>query len=122
MYAQQIVKNAKTLAQSLMENGLRLVSNGTDTHLILVDLTPFGIGLGKDIAVSLENAGICLNANSIPKDPSTPFKPSGIRLGTPILTTRGMKEQEMKQVGIWIADIIKDYNNQELQKEIKEKI
>lgn len=120
-YAVQIVKNAKALAESLMENGIKLVSNGTDTHLILVDLTPFGIGLGKNIAVALENSGICLNANSIPKDPSTPFSPSGIRLGTPILTTRGMKETEMKQIGIWISQIIKDYNNQGLQKEIAKK-
>ncbi len=121
-YAHQIVKNAKTLAESLIENNIKLVSGGTDTHLILVDLTPFGIGIGKDIAVALENAGICLNANSIPKDPSTPFKPSGIRLGTPILTTRGMKKEEMKQIGIWISQIIQDYNNAELQKQIKEKI
>ncbi len=121
-YAQQVVKNARALAQSLIENNIKLVSGGTDTHLILVDLTPFGIGLGKDIAIALENAGICLNANSIPKDPSTPFKPSGIRLGTPILTTRGMKENEMKQIGIWISQIIKDYNNAELQKQIKEDI
>ena len=121
-YAQQIVKNAKTLAQTLMENNIKLVSGGTDTHLLLVDLTPFGVGLGKDIAVALENAGVCLNANSIPKDPSTPFKPSGIRLGTPILTTRGMKEQEMKIIGKYIADVIKDYNNIELQKNIREEI
>jgi len=121
-YANQIVKNARSLAESLIENNIKLVSNGTDTHLILVDLTPFGIGLGKDIAVALENAGVCLNANSIPKDPSTPFKPSGIRLGTPILTTRGMKEKEMKQVGKYIADIIKDYNNIELQNKIKQEI
>lgn len=121
-YAQQIVKNARALAETLMENNIKLVSNGTDTHLILVDLTPFGIGLGKDLAVALENAGVCLNANSIPKDPSTPFRPSGIRLGTPILTTRGMKEQEMKIIGKYIADVIKDYNNIELQKETAKKI
>jgi len=121
-YAEQIVKNAKALAQTLMENDIKLVSNGTDTHLLLVDLTPFGIGLGKDIAVALESAGICLNANSIPKDPSTPFKPSGIRLGTPILTTRGMKETEMKIVGKYIADVIKDYQNIELQKKTSEEI
>jgi len=122
IYAHQIVKNAKALAQNLIENNIKLVSNGTDTHLLLIDLTPFGIGLGKYIAVALENAGICTNANSIPKDPSTPFKPSGIRLGTPILTTRGMKEEEMKQVGIWISQIIKDYQNIELQKNIREEI
>ncbi len=121
-YAEQIVKNARELAKTLMDNNIKLVSNGTDTHLILVDLTPFGIGLGKEAAIALENAGICLNANSIPKEPSTPFRPSGIRLGTPILTTRGMKESEMKIIGDWISQIIKDKENQELQKEINKKI
>jgi len=121
-YAAQVVRNAKALAEGLMGNGIKLVSNGTDTHLILVDLLPFGIGLGKEIAVSLERAGICCNANSIPADPSTPFKPSGIRLGTPILTTRGMKEEEMRQVGKWISQIIFDKNNSMLQNEIKMKV
>lgn len=121
-YARQIVKNARALAESLMKNNIKLVSNGTDTHLILVDLTPFGIGLGKEVAVALENAGICLNANSIPKDPSTPFRPSGIRLGTPILTTRGMKEEEMKLVGDFISKIIKDRANLELQNQTKEEV
>jgi glycine hydroxymethyltransferase len=90
--------------------------------LILVDLLPFGVGLGKEVAVALEKAGICCNANSIPEDPSTPFKPSGIRLGTPILTTRGMKEPEMKQVGKLIAYIIKDRNNEFLRQDIKKDI
>ena len=123
-YANQIVKNAKSLANSLMNNGIKLVTDGTDNHLILIDLRPFGIGLGREVAVSLENAGICTNCNTVPYDPSTPFKPSGIRIGTPILTTRGMKEEEMKQVGEWISQVIKDKDNKELQertrKEVKE--
>jgi glycine hydroxymethyltransferase len=121
-YAVQVVKNAKTLAGSLMNNGIKLVSNGTDTHLILVDLLPFGIGLGKDVAISLEKAGICCNANSIPADPSTPFKPSGIRLGTSILTMRGMKEEEMRQVGKWISQIIYDKGNEVLREQTKEMV
>jgi glycine hydroxymethyltransferase len=121
VYAQQIVRNAKALAQTLMDQGIKLVSNGTDNHLLLVDLLPFGVGTGRDIAIALEEAGICTNANSIPNDPSTPFKPSGIRLGTPILTTRGMHEPEMKLVGQWIADVIKNPNNEELKAQINGK-
>ncbi len=121
-YAQQIVKNAKILAESLMDNGIKLVTNGTDNHLILIDLRPQGIGLGKGVAVALEEAGICTNANTVPYDPSTPFKPSGIRIGTPILTTRGMKESEMKQVGEWIVKVIRDYNNVELKAKIKQEV
>jgi glycine hydroxymethyltransferase len=121
-YCQQVVRNARALADSLAKNGIKLVSNGTDNHLLLVDLLPFGVGLGKEAAVALEKAGICCNANSIPEDPSTPFKPSGIRLGTPILTTRGMKEQEMSKMGKWIASVIKDLNNESLQNEVKESV
>lgn len=122
IYSQQIIKNAKELANTLMLNNIKLITNGTDNHLILIDLLPLGIGMGKEIAVALENANICCNANSIPFDPSTPFKPSGLRIGTPILTTRGMKEPEMQQVGQWIAEIIKDKNNLELQQQIKLKV
>jgi glycine hydroxymethyltransferase len=118
LYAHQIVKNAKTLATSLMQNGIRLVTNGTDNHLILIDLREFGIGLGKKGAVALEEAGICTNANTVPYDPSTPFKPSGIRIGTPALTTRGMKEAQMIQIGIWMAQVLKDMDNTKLKAEI----
>jgi glycine hydroxymethyltransferase len=111
-----------TLAEELMGQGLKLVSGGTDNHMMLVDLTPMGIGLGRAAAVALEEAGICLNCNTIPYDPSTPFKPSGLRLGTPILTTVGMKEPEMKQVGEWIAKVIKDRDNPELKQKIKQEV
>jgi len=119
-YSLRVVRNAKALAASLIDNGLKLVSGGTDNHLILVDLLPFGIGLGKEVAVALEEAGICCNANSIPEDPSTPFKPSGIRLGTPILTTRGMGEMEMRQIGRWIAEIVGDRGNERLRWDVLE--
>ncbi len=104
----QIVKNAKALAKSLMDNGLKLVSNGTDNHLVLIDLTPFGTGKGVFASEALEAASIFANKNTIPRDPSVPFYPSGLRLGTPALTTRGMRESEMAQIGAWIADIIKE--------------
>jgi len=122
LYSQQIIKNAKALANSLMENDIKLVTNGTDNHLILIDLRPLGIGLGKPIAKSLEKAGICTNCNTVPYDPSTPFKPSGIRIGTPILTTRGMKEQEMNLLGDWMSKVIKDPDNRDLQKNISNQV
>jgi len=121
-YAQQIVRNAKQLAETLMENGIKLVTNGTDNHLILMDLRPFGIGLGKQAAVSLEGAGFCTNCNTVPYDPSTPFKPSGVRIGTPALTTRGMKQSEMKQIGEWMAAVLKDLDNKVLQQKIREDV
>ncbi len=118
-YAKQIIKNAKQLAETLMENNIKLVTNGTDNHLILIDLRPFGIGLGKPVAVALEQAGIVTNCNTVPFDPSTPFKPSGVRIGTPIMTTMGMKESEMKVVGEWMARVIKNPDNSELKERIK---
>jgi glycine hydroxymethyltransferase len=122
-YAHQIVKNAKALAEELMAQGIKIVSNGTDNHLLLIDLINTKevgqMGMGKAVAVALEDAGIVTNANTIPFDPSTPFRPSGVRLGTPILTTRGMKESEMKTVGKWIAKVVKDHENSELKAKIK---
>ena len=113
-YSEQIIKNSKALARSLMGNGIKLVTNGTDNHMILADLTPFGKGKGIFIQESLEMANITVNKNAIPKDPSSPFYPSGVRLGTPAITTRGMKEKEMKSIGTWIAEIIKEMKDFEL--------
>lgn len=121
-YAHQIVKNAKALADELLSQGLRLVTGGTDNHLILIDLTPKGIGLGKQGAVALENAGVCTNMNTVPYDQSTPFRPSGIRIGTPLLTTRGMKESEMKQIGEWMGKVLNDMDNTQLQQKIKQDV
>ncbi len=126
VYAKQVVKNAKTLADTLMSKGVKLVSDGTDNHLILIDLiqTDFvkKMGVGKEYSESLSDAGIVTNCNTIPFDPSTPFKPSGIRLGTPILTTRGMKESEMKQVGEWMVKILKNKDDTKLKHEIRAEI
>jgi glycine hydroxymethyltransferase len=104
-YARQIVANAKVLAQALAEKGFRVISGGTDTHLMLVDVFSKGM-LGSDAEKALGEAGITVNKNAIPFDTNPPMKPSGIRIGTPALTTRGMKEAEMRQVGHWIADVL----------------
>jgi glycine hydroxymethyltransferase len=104
-YANQIVKNAKALAEELKKHGFNLVSGGTDNHLILVDLRNKNIS-GPEAQDLLEEAGITINKNTIPYDPAPPFKPSGIRMGTPAITTRGMKEKEMKKVAGWINEVI----------------
>lgn len=119
-YGHQIVRNAKALAEELINNGLKLVTNGTDNHMILVDLTLFGKGNGIFVQEALDVAGITLNKNTIPNDPSSPFYPSGVRLGTPALTTRGMKESEMKIIGKMIAQVVyamKDYQLPENKEE-----
>ncbi len=105
-HGHQVVKNSKALADELMKKGIKLVTNGTDNHMILVDLTPFGKGTGVFVQDALDTAGITVNKNTIPNDPASPFYPSGIRLGTPTLTTRGMKEQEMREIADMIFQII----------------
>ena len=117
-YQRQIAKNAKALAEELMSQGLRLVSDGTDTHLILIDCTDLGI-TGKEGANKLAEFGIYTNFNMIPFDKRTPFNPSGIRIGTPALTTRGMKEDEMKEIGKVIAGVLKNLDDEKAQKEAK---
>jgi glycine hydroxymethyltransferase len=104
-YGRQIVKNASFLAGELIKRGFEIVSGGTDNHLMVIDLRNKGIG-GKEAAERLEIAGIVVNANSVPFDPNPPLTPSGIRLGTPALTTRGMKEKEMAQIADWITKVI----------------
>lgn len=104
-YAVQIVKNAKALAEELKKYGFNLISGGTDNHLLLIDLRNKNI-TGPEAQNLLEEAGITINKNSIPYDPAPPFKPSGIRMGTPAITTRGMKEKEMKKIAGWINEVI----------------
>ncbi|MEK7520203.1 MAG: serine hydroxymethyltransferase [Patescibacteria group bacterium] len=111
-YQRQIAVNAKALAETLMQEGLRLVSGGTDTHLMIIDCTGLGIS-GKQGADTLAECGIYTNFNMIPFDTRKPADPSGIRLGTPALTARGMKEPEMKTVGKLIADVLKNQNDQQ---------
>ena len=117
-YINQVMENAKTMASTLMSNGIDIVSNGTENHIILVDLRNKGIS-GKDLERVLGSVNITVNKNSVPNDPASPFVTSGIRIGTPAATTRGFKEKEIIQVSNWISDIINDFSNEELQKNIK---
>jgi glycine hydroxymethyltransferase len=109
-YAAQIVANAKVLAAGLQEAGFRIISGGTDNHLMLVDVFAKGI-LGSEAELALGKAGITVNKNSIPYDANPPLKPSGIRVGTPALTTRGMKEPEMRLIAVWIAKALDQRND-----------
>jgi glycine hydroxymethyltransferase len=111
-YAMQTIANAKTLAHELSLLGYRIVSGGTDNHLMLVDVTPRGLG-GKIAEETLDHAGITVNKNKIPFDARPPLDPSGIRIGTPALTTRGMREPEMKQIAIWIDFALTHANDRE---------
>jgi glycine hydroxymethyltransferase len=105
-YAHQVVANAKALAAALSDRGYQLISGGTDNHLILIDLTPQEIG-GKPAARALDRAGIEVNYNTVPFDPRKPFDPSGLRIGTPAITTRGLTEEHMPQVAAWMDEAIK---------------
>jgi glycine hydroxymethyltransferase len=109
-YANQVVSNARTLAKKMMDEGFRVISGGTDTHLFLMDVFAKGM-LGSEAENALGQAGITVNKNAIPFDANPPLKPSGIRIGTPALTTRGMKEKEMVQVGSFIADALNHYKD-----------
>ncbi|MCL1894570.1 MAG: serine hydroxymethyltransferase [Holophagaceae bacterium] len=106
-YQDQVIRNATALANSLQEKGWRIVSGGTDNHLLLVDVFANGM-LGSEAEKALDKAGITVNKNGIPFDPNPPLKPSGIRLGSPAVTTRGLKEPEMKQVGTWIDEALRN--------------
>ncbi|MHC4466274.1 MAG: serine hydroxymethyltransferase [Planctomycetota bacterium] len=110
-YAKQIVKNARALAEKLLEHGFNLVSGGTDNHLILIDLRNKGIS-GRKMAKALDRARIVTNSNSIPNDPAPPFNPSGLRLGTPAVTTRGMKEEQVEQVADFINTIAENIDDE----------
>lgn len=106
-YIQQVLLNAKTLAETLDQRGLRVVSGGTDNHLMLLDVVDtHGPGMGGPLALALEEVGIVCNKNTVPNDPSTPFKPSGIRIGTPWPTTNGLDENDMRVLGKIIADVL----------------
>ena len=109
-YGHQIVKNAKALAAELMTRGFDLVTGGTDNHLMVVDLTNKKVS-GKQASLALDRAGITVNKNTVPFEPRSPFDPSGIRLGTPALTTRGMKEEDMKQIAAWIDEVISHHTD-----------
>ena len=122
-YCEQILKNAKALSDSLMDNGLELVTGGTDNHLMVIKLVNKGLtGKGKEIQNALGEAEIYVNKNTIPYEPNTPFNPSGIRIGTPAVTTRGFKESEMKFIGDCIAKVIDNYTNKSVIEKVREDI
>jgi glycine hydroxymethyltransferase len=120
-YIRQVVSNAKALAQRLAARKFRIVSGGTDTHLMLVDVFSKGIN-GKEAEVALDHAGITVNKNAIPFDQNPPLTPSGIRIGTPALTTRGMRESEMEAIGDWIADVLDRINDAGVQKRVRREV
>ncbi len=120
-YGEQIIKNSKALSQSIKEGGLKLISKGTDNHLILIDLTKNNI-TGSQAEKVLEEMKIYVNKNTIPNDTRSPFNPSGIRIGTPALTTRGFKEKEMKIIGELIAQVINNINNPKILKQVKQNV
>ncbi|MBD3170765.1 MAG: aminotransferase class I/II-fold pyridoxal phosphate-dependent enzyme [candidate division Zixibacteria bacterium] len=120
-YQKQIVANASALADKLMARGLKLVSGGTDTHLMLVSFIDRGIS-GKKVEKALEKAGITVNKNTVPFDPKKPFVTSGIRIGTPAITTRGMKEPEMEIIGDFIADVIDNIGDEDKYAEVKDRV
>ncbi len=120
-YAAQIVANAQVLARALQEAGYRIVSGGTDNHLMLVDVFEKGI-LGSEAELALGKAGITVNKNAIPYDTNPPLKPSGIRIGTPALTTRGMKEPEMREIAAWIAQALDRRNDDAALERIRKEV
>ncbi len=120
-YAKQVLKNAKVLEVELAKLGHHLCFGGTDNHLLLLDVTPLGLS-GKQAEVALDLAGITVNKNMIPNDQCSPMDPSGIRLGTPALTTRGMKEKEMRQIAVWIDSALHRVNDAKALKHIKRQV
>ena len=116
-YAKQIVKNAKALAEKLMEYGFNLVTGGTDNHLILIDLRNRNIP-GKKLAKALDRARIVTNYNTIPGDPAPPMNPNGVRIGTPAITTRGMKEPEARQIAAFINRVAENIDNETVIEEV----
>lgn len=122
IYTQQIVKNAKILAEIMLNRGYDLVTGGTDNHLILVDLSKRDDLTGKDGEIALDKAGITVNKNTVPNEKRSPFVTSGLRIGTPALTTRGMKENEIKIIASWICDVLDDHKNETKISKIKQNV
>src|SRR4029434_4390082 len=120
-YIRQVVKNAKALAAKIASRGFRIVSGGTDTHLMLVDVFSKGIN-GKQAEEALDKGGITVNKNTIPFDQNPPLTPSGIRIGTPALTTRGMQEAEMEAIGGWITEVLDHINDESVQKRVRREV
>ena len=120
-YAAKIVANAQTLAEALQAGGLRLVSGGTDTHLILIDCSTLGIS-GMKAQNALQGAGIIANKNTIPYDERSPFVTSGLRIGTPALTSRGMGAEEMQRLAAWIVRVLKDPDGDGVREGVRQEV
>lgn len=120
-YTKEVIKNAQILASELQKYGFRIISGGTDNHLLLVDMNSQGLS-GKEAEIALDKAGLSVNKNMIPYDNRKPLDPSGIRLGTPAVTTRGMKQKEMKQIAHWINNILDNHQDEQKIKNIKNQV
>jgi len=120
-YAKQVIKNAKVLAQEFIKLDYRVISDGTDNHLMVVDMTSKNLS-GKEAEVALDKAGISVSRSTIPNDPRPPMNPSGVRFGTPAITTRGMKEKEIKQIAVWINQTIENKDNDNNLSKIKQEV
>ncbi len=120
-YGRNVIENAKALADTLQSGGLRLISGGTDNHLMLVDVTSIGLG-GKKAEATLDHCGITVNMNMIPFDTRKPMDPSGIRIGTPALTTRGMGPDQMRQIGKWIITALKNSDDTATLERIRDEV
>lgn len=120
-YAKQIVKNATALANGLKKRGFTLVGDGTETHLILIDLTSYGVSFGLQAAFAMDVAGIYANRNTVPTEKGSPFHPSGLRIGTPLITTRGMKEADMDKIADWIFRAVEEVKDYQMPKGLKER-
>jgi len=120
-YAKQVIANAKILAKEFMNMGYKVLSDGTDNHLMVVDMTPKNIN-GREAEVILDKVGISVSRSTIPNDPNPPLKPSGVRFGTPAITTRGMKEAEVKKIALWVNSAIEHRDEEEVLNSIKEEV
>ena len=120
-YQEQVIKNAQTMAKTFMENDIRIVSGGTDTHLMLVDLSSHNL-TGKEIEETLDTVGITLNKNTIPKETQSPFVTSGLRIGTPAVTSQGMKEPEVTEIANCITDIIKNPTDEATKESVRKRV
>jgi len=122
IYAKQIIKNAKALEQELKKHGFKLMFGGTDNHMVLVDVFGSKEVSGKEAEMALDKVGITLNKNMIPDDPRSPMDPSGIRIGVPAVTTRGMKEKEIRMIAKWIKDVIENHKNEKMLKQVHKEV
>lgn len=121
-YAKQIIKNAKTLELEMRAHGFKIMFGGTDNHMILVDVFGSKGVTGKEAEIALDAVGITLNKNMIPDDPRSPMDPSGVRIGVPAVTTRGMKEKEIKKIAAWIAQAIENHTDEKMLKQIHKEV